>query len=210
MNTLYLPDAFNEADATRLADFVQRFPFASLISVSNGAPFVTHLPLLCVVADGRPVRLCGHMARANPQWRHFADNPAAFAIFNGPQGYVSPAWYGTPGVPTWNYAVVHVTGVVRLIDETSQLVALLEQMTAAFESALPQAWQADYAAPRTAKLLEHIVGFELEVTAITGKFKLSQNRPAADRANVIAQLSQSSRSSDQELAKFMMTRPGRN
>lgn len=207
METLYLPDAFEEDDAARQVDFVQRYPFANLVSVSDGAPFVTHLPLLCVTEDGRPAKLCGHMARANPQWRHFANQSTALAIFSGPQGYVSPAWYGTPGVPTWNYAVVHIAGIVRLINDPSQTVALLEQMTSAFESPMSQPWQADYSTPRTTKLLESIVGFELDITAVTGKFKLSQNRPAADRANVIAQLSQSSRLSDQELAQFMMARP---
>jgi transcriptional regulator len=102
---------------------------------------------------------------------------------------------------------VHIAGIVRLINDPSQTVALLEQMTSAFESPMSQPWQADYSTPRTTKLLESIVGFELDITAVTGKFKLSQNRPAADRANVIAQLSQSSRSSDQELAQFMMARP---
>src|SRR3954470_2539732 len=105
---MYLPSFFKENDPATLYALMRENPFATLITVADGAPFVGHLPLL--VRDGE---ILGHMARANPQWRQF---PEVTAIFHGPHTYVSPTWYTSEGqVPTWNYAVVHARGRAELV-----------------------------------------------------------------------------------------------
>ena len=133
------------------------------------------------------------MSRQNPQWRHFASGAPALAIFHGPHAYITPTWYEEDDVPTWNYAVVHARGIARIIDDAPRMLKILAAVVNRFEGAhsppenrwkfwLPE----DLAKPED--LLASIVGFEIEVTAIEAKFKLSQNRSGEDRRRVIAGL----------------------
>lgn len=184
---MYIPDAFKETDTERILALVEAHPFGMLITAPDGEPFVSHLPFLLQRGDGKP-RLLGHMASANPQWRHFASGREVLAVFQGPHAYVSPNWYGSPGVPTWNYAVVHLRGKARLVEDEAGLDSLLAAMTRNHEAALPEPWQADMTAERKTRLFGMIVGFEIEVDDIQGKFKLSQNRPEADRERVAEEL----------------------
>lgn len=196
---MYLPEHFNESDAGRALALVEANPFGQLVTAPDGVPFVSHLPFL-PVRDGAGVRLLGHMARANPQWRHFEAAREVLTIFNGPHAYVSPSWYAaTGGVPTWNYAVAHLRGVPRLIEDAAEVDALLEAMTRVHEG--PR--QSDPLPEYKAALLGMLVGFEIEVTAIQAKFKLSQNRPAEDRRRVMQALERSGREGDAAVARLM-------
>jgi transcriptional regulator len=143
------------------------------------------------------------MARANPQWQHFVEGSKVLVVFQGPHAYVSPSWYSSPGVPTWNYAVVHLRGIPRLLDGESELEALVEQLTHVHESHLPNPWKPNLTGERRSKLLNMIVGFEIELTHIQGKFKLSQNRPLEDQRSVVDKLSQSSNQTEAAVAKLM-------
>src|SRR5262249_17526889 len=125
---MYVPKHFQADDEAVLAELIAAHGFALLITVApeSGQPFVTHQPLLYDAAVGPHGRLLGHIARANPQWQHFASGRQALAVFQGPHAYVSPTWYTVrPAVPTWNYAAVHAYGTPRIIEDETRVRALL-------------------------------------------------------------------------------------
>ncbi len=183
---MYLPEQFEETDPGRINSLLTGHPFGMLVSIADGEPFVSHIPFLFEQESGKKGRLLGHLARANPQLQHFGKE--LLAVFQGPHAYVSPSWYGSPGVPTWNYAVVHVKGKARLIGEEA-LEALLERMTSMHESGMENPWQPVLEEERRKKLFGMISGFEIEITEIRAKFKLSQNRSIEDRRRVAEALS---------------------
>ena len=177
---MYVPDHFKIADETEIFSFIQANAFGQLISVDSGRPFASHLPFL--LAEDRKSLLC-HMARQNPQWQQLADQQV-LVTFLGPHDYISPSWYHTAGVPTWNYQAVHVYGTCRVFDEAGELAEVVERLSARYESAFDTPWQPQY---RDA-MLKAIVGVEIVIDEIEAKYKLSQNRPAADHAGVIDNL----------------------
>jgi transcriptional regulator len=184
---MYLPEHFRADDPTELARFIQDHAFATLVSQHQGAPYASHLPVLFEPQAGAHGRLLGHMARANPQWQTLADNPEVLVIFQGPHAYVSPTLYSTPGVPTWNYATVHVYGTPRLMDDPATLGEWVDRLTAQYEAGSPAPWR-HTDTERRPRLLGMIVGFEIAVTRVEGKFKLSQNRPLADQQRIARHL----------------------
>jgi transcriptional regulator len=195
---MYIPTAFRAADRAALYDLIERHGFGTLVTVRDGAPFATHLPFL--LDRGRGV-LLGHVARANPHAAALA-GAEALVIFRGPHAYVSPSWYATaPAVPTWNYAAVHVYGTASLLDEP-RLTDLLERLVRQYESGRPRPWAMDLPADYRQKMLRGIVGFEVPLSRVEGKFKLNQNRPAEDRAGVIEALAAGS-AEERALAEFM-------
>lgn len=200
---MYIPEHFKETDPERLAALLRDYPFGMLVTVRAGLPFVTHIPFLYERRQDGVQILRGHVAKANPQWQDLAENQTALVVFQGPHAYVSPRWYKTPGVPTWNYAVVHVYGKARLLHDAAALEKFLSELTTVYEATQPAPWQPELSGERREKLLGMIVGFEIEIQEIQGKFKLSQNRPENDRENVIEQLQKSPFTSD--LAKLMRT-----
>jgi transcriptional regulator len=188
---MYVPTAFAEADPTRLHAFVEQNSFGLLVSQVDGRPFATHLPLLLEPTAGPHGTLVGHMARANPQWRELAGQ-TALAVFSGPHAYVSPTWYATEvAVPTWNYVAVHAYGRPRLLADAAAVRALLERIVREFEDPLPagERWSmerldSDYAA----QMAGAVAAFELPISRLEGKRKLSQNRSPADRRGVVGAL----------------------
>jgi transcriptional regulator len=178
---MYIPPAFKIDDPAMLAAFVRKHSFATLITHDGGAPFASHLPMLFRPEAGPHGTLLSHMARANPQWQHFAAGGEVLAIFHGPHSYISPAWYATaPAVPTWNYATVHAYGVPIIIEDHNRVAALLRETIATYEAAFEQPWPGDLPEEYRDKMMRGIVAFEMPVTRIEGKFKLGQNRPAED------------------------------
>jgi transcriptional regulator len=146
-------------------------------------------------------RLLGHVARANPHWRHFSNGEDAMVLFQGPHAYISPSWYVAPGVPTWNYVAVHVYGSARALDDPSRVKSIVERLTEVYERDNTPPWAPTY----DERMLGAIVGIEITVTEVQGKFKLSQNRSAADRAAVVSKLEGRSES-DSALARLMQTK----
>src|ERR1041384_4098793 len=131
---MYIPSKFKIEDTTKLARFIRENSFATLITQADGVPFASHLPILFEPNSPPAGKLLGHMARANPQWKHFADGREILAVFHGPHAYISPRWYKTsPQVPTWNYTVVHAYGKPRLIDNDSELENLLDRTIRFYE-----------------------------------------------------------------------------
>jgi transcriptional regulator len=177
---MYLPESFAVTDRSTLWGLVRQRPFATLVSHGPAGLAISHVPLL---VDTERSVLRGHLARANEQVAHVLAGTRAMAVFHGPHGYVSPSVYGAqPSVPTWNYVVVHAGGPLRALDEPA-LVRLLEDEVARFD---PTGWRYDAPPDYTRRMLDAIVGFELEVDSLEGKWKVSQNRPDDDRERVAA------------------------
>ena len=177
--TLYIPEHFRVDSFDAQVAFIERNGFADLVSASStGELQVSHVPLL-PRREGQALRLLGHVARANPHWQVLESAASTLAVFWGPHAYVSPSWYANhPSVPTWNYAVVHAHGKARLLEE-AELHEVLMELSAAYEAGRDEPWRmSELPAPFVDAMLKNIVGFEIEVQRLEGKFKLSQNRPA--------------------------------
>lgn len=194
---MYSPQHFEETRTEILHALIAAHPLATLVTLTGHGLEANAIPLL-LRHDGSPFgTLVGHVARANPLWREFEPSVEALAVFQGPNAYITPAWYATKletgkVVPTWNYVVVQAHGRLRSIDDPAWVRALLDELTARHESPRPAPWSVDDApADYIHALLRAIVGIEMPVARIAGKWKLSQNQPAANRAGVVAGLSQS-------------------
>ncbi|MCB1745968.1 MAG: FMN-binding negative transcriptional regulator [Gammaproteobacteria bacterium] len=191
---MYRPPHFAEDDPVALRALLAAAPLATLVTVVDGAPAVEHLPLLVVDRADGGLALCGHVARANDLWRRAGAGIEAVAVHHGPQAYVSPAWYPSKAahgrvVPTWNYAVVHAHGCLRAIEDRDWLAAHVAALTTVHEAGRTAPWAVgDAPAAFIERLLGAIVGVELAVTRLEGKYKLSQNRDRDDRAGVAAGL----------------------
>jgi transcriptional regulator len=188
---MYVPAWFAESRHEVLHDLIRGHSFGTLVSQTEGGLFATHLPFLLDVERGEHGTLRAHMARANPHWQSFGEGGGeALAIFNGPHAYVSPSWYEAErAVPTWNYAVVHAYGIPRVIDDATEIRALLDATVGEYEGGFEQPWStARLPDEYVSGMVAGIVAFELPITRLEGKLKLSQNRPQADRQGVIAAL----------------------
>ncbi len=202
---LYIPE-FNcvEDRAVALA-FMQANPFAILISATDEGPFATHLPILARESDGR-VQLRGHVAKANPHWKSITQDQESLVIFHGPHAYISPSLYETrETVPTWNYAAVHIYGRGAFFTDEDRLLQLLQEMIAHFDSSYAAQWPS-LSEQYRGRMLQHIVGFEINATRVETKFKLSQNRTQAEQENVIKSLASSADSTAAAVAALMKQR----
>ena len=190
---MYIPSHFRQSDTEELHALMRAQPLATLVTQSADGPTANHIPLLLDVQAGRCV-LSGHLPRSNTAWKEHPSGTAVLALFHGPQAYVSPSWYASKAesgkvVPTWNYTAAHARGRLRVIDDAAWLRAHLEAITTSQESRFDHPWQvSDAPADFTAQLMHGLVGIEIEVTSLEGKWKIGQNRSAADRAGVVAGL----------------------
>jgi transcriptional regulator len=201
---MYLPSHFIETDSQRIAALMRGYSFATIVSHDGAAPFATHMPVLHHAEEGPHGTLFTHMARANPQWKQFADGREVLVIFHGPHAYVSPNWYEKrPEVPTWNYAVVHAYGVPRLMENKERLRSMLRELVDTFEAGQPQPYGDVLPDEYIDKLSPGIVGLEIPITRVEAKFKLNQNRSAADQTGVIAALAASADQTEREVAELM-------
>ena len=184
---MYLPKHFAEDRAEVLHAFVRAHPLGMLVTLDAGRPEVDHVPML-LEASG--VRLRGHVARANAVARRVADGEEVLVVFRGADQYITPSWYPAKRVdgkvvPTWNYSVVNVRGRIRWFDAADRLLALVEDLTRTHESPRAAPWAvSDAPADYLASMLRAIIGFEIDIESMTGKFKASQNRSDADREGV--------------------------
>jgi transcriptional regulator len=184
---MYIPNANRVDDQEQLLAFMQAHSFATLVSLVNGQLFATHLPLV-IVAQEEGMLVRGHMAKANPQWQELATQSEVLVIFQGPHAYISPTHYTKwESVPTWNYMAIHAYGSARLIQDEAGLVMALEELIAANDPAYQAQWESLPDKFRSG-MLNGIVAFEIAVTRLEGKFKLSQNRPVEDQQRVATAL----------------------
>jgi len=204
---MYIPDAFAETDRERLHALIEAYDFAMLITNGGPTPMVSHLPFVLDRTAGPHGTLRAHMARANPHWQHFGGE--ALVVFHGPHGYVSPTWYepGQPAVPTWNYAVVHAYGTPRIVDDPHELRGQLDQLSAKYEAGRAPSWSlASQPFNYIDGMLKGIVGFAMPIARLEGKFKLSQNRSAADQRRVARALADGGSELGEALARLMALR----
>jgi transcriptional regulator len=200
---MYSPAVFKVEDRETLIAFMRHHSFATIITHDAGIPHATQMPVLFREVGDGPGTLVSHLARANPQWRHFETGGEVLVLFTGPHAYVSPAWYTTiPAVPTWNYTAVHVYGKARLITDHDAFAAMLHELIEFHEADSPKRWDGEMPDEFRDGLMKAIVGFEIEITRIEGKFKLSQNRPD-DAPGIIAALTESRDQTDREVAAMM-------
>jgi len=190
---MYLPKVHEETRDPVLHALIRAHPLGCIVTQNPGGLAVNHIPFLMYPDIGSHGTLRGHVARANPMWQN--DGAETVVIFQGADAYISPNWY--PGkhqtgkaVPTWNYAVVHAHGKLKSIEDPAWLMQLLTDLTNTHEQGQALPWKVDDApADYIERLLEVIVGIEIPVSHLTGKWKTSQNRPEADRQGVVAGLS---------------------
>ena len=200
---MYSPPAFRVEDRDSLVEFMRRHSFATIITHDGAVPHATQMPVLFRGIEGGHGALVSHLARANPQWRHFENGEEVLVLFTGPHAYVSPAWYATtPAVPTWNYTAVHVYGRPRLITDHDEFAGMLHELVEVHEHDRPGRWNGAMPEEFRDRLMNAIVGFEIAISRIEGKFKLSQNRPD-DAPGVITELSKSDDQTDREVAAMM-------
>ena len=201
---MYIPRLFRQDSTELLHEVIQQFSFATLVTIRQGAPFASHLPFLLDSARGEQGALLGHMARANPQWKDFDSSQEVLVVFQGPHAYVSPSWYeGSLHVPTWNYVAVHAYAVPRVIDDDAEFYRLLQTMVDKFEGAFEKPWKFDLPSDYVQEMMKAIVGFELRITRLEGKEKLSQNRDEADQRRVTDILASSSDPNARGVAEWM-------
>lgn len=191
---MYVPDTFEERDVDTLHRMIVAHPLGALVTVGPGGPDANHIPFLVDVNPAPFGTLRGHVARANPLWRESSNDSSALVIFQGPQQFVSPSWYPTKHetgrvVPTWNYVVVHAHGRLRLIDDGIWVRSHLEQLTDRHEQNRAMPWKvSDAPADFIDKMTSAVVGIEMTIERLTGKWKVSQNRSLPDRRGVVAGL----------------------
>ena len=188
---MYVPDHFKETDVRRLHKTIRQIKIGTLVTVGPTGLVASHVPML-IEPEPKPFgTLSGHVARANPHWREAAANVPALAIFLGPNTYISPALYATKRrtgkvVPTWNYVAVHAYGPVKFYDDPDRLLQLVTRLTDTHEAERPDRWRVtDAPAEYTRSMLNAIVGFELPIARLEGKWKMSQNRPADDVPGIV-------------------------
>lgn len=174
---MYLPKHFTIDDQQELFRFIRANAFGQLISTLQGRLISSHIPVLLTENNDL---LVAHLARPNPQLREI-DGQEVLVTLQGLHDYISPTWYENAGVPTWNYQAVHVYGTCHIVDDEQRLRDIIESLSAVYESSQPSPWKPDY----PDSMLRGIVGIEIAITELQGKYKLSQNRPREDQLGVI-------------------------
>jgi transcriptional regulator len=191
---MYVRPQFAETDTAALHDLVRTHPLGTWITQGSGELLVSHVPFVLDATRGPHGTLACHVPRANPIWRELSRSVPSVVVFQGPNAYISPSWYPSKhahgkAVPTWNFVAVHAHGMPVVIDDKRWLLAHLNAITDAHEATQTLPWRvADAPADYLDKMLEQLVGVELPIDKLVGKWKLSQNRPEADRLGVVAGL----------------------
>jgi len=187
---MYVPEVFEEKRVAVLHDLIRRYPFGTLVTLSERGLEANHIPFLVEPTPEPFGVLYAHVSRANPVWRDLSSIREVLAVFQGPQGYISPSWYASRTetgmvVPTWNYAVVHVYGRLEAVQDAAWLRSVVDRLTNTHEAGQAEPWSmSEPPAHYIEKQLSAIVGLKLTITRLLGKWKMSQNRPLQDRASV--------------------------
>ncbi len=206
---MYIPPHFEEARVEVMHELIRARPFATLVTLSASGLNANHIPLHLSLEAGSLGILRGHVARANPVWQDLLAGTDALAIFQGPDSYVTPSWYPTKRqdgkvLPTWNYAVVHASGPLRVFDDPVWLRAQLEILTTQHEASRSEPWAVSDAPPKfTESRIGAIVGIEISIGKLTGKWKLSQNQAAQNRAGVVLGLKEKGDADALEMAALI-------
>ena len=206
---MYVPKHHEETDISILHALIRSHPLGAWVTSGDGELLANHIPFLLDPARGEHGTLVGHVARANRVWQSFSRTIHSLVIFQGPEAYITPSWYPSKhahgkAVPTWNYAVVHAHGLPRAIEDRDWLLRHVAQLTDAHEADQALPWKVSDA-PRdfTERLINAIVGIEIPIAHLVGKWKVSQNRPEPDKRGVIAGLLGREDARSQEMASLV-------
>jgi len=189
--TMHIQQHFEEHNKSVLHELIRVHPLATFVTSRNDEIVINHMPFVLSEHEGEYGLLTGHMPLANPAWKLFNGRTKAVAVFQGAARYISPNWYPSKlehgkAVPTWNYAVVHAHGCPRLFDDPDRLMSHLNQLTDEQEAGRPSPWKVSDAPPEyTSRMIKRIVGIEIPIASLVGKWKVSQNRSVADRKAVV-------------------------
>ena len=188
---MYIPKHFEEADPAVLHALIRAHPLGTWACLAGGEIAVNHVPFLLEAGEAGGWRLVGHVARANPIWQTCATDRLAVVVFQGPEAYITPSWYAAKRehgkvVPTWNYAVVHAHGRPRFMQDREWLRALVSRLSAEHEAREARPWSVTDAPPEYIEgLLAGVVGVEIPIERLVGKWKMSQNRPPSDHPGIV-------------------------
>mgnify|MGYP003635651995 CR=1 FL=1 len=207
---MYIPKAFQQEDSAVLHELVAEYPLASLITHSPTGIEVNHIPFF-LTESKRKLSLQGHIAKANPLWKNIKDKAQVLLVFHGPNCYISPNYYPTKkeqgkAVPTWNYVAVHVKGLLSYRFDTEFKLEMLNNLTIQHEQNQDKPWSIrDAPVQYIQRMLPAIVGLEIEILSITGKWKVSQNQPEINKQGVVAGLSNEGTSDSLKIANLVQT-----
>ena len=205
---MYVPKSFEQQDQTQLIDIINNYAFATLVTYSDSGIEANHLPMFIKQVNGSQV-LQGHIAKSNPLWKNVNEHSEVLVIFQGPNAYISPNYYPTKhetgkAVPTWNYISVHVKGTISYISDDNWKMAMLHKLTDQHEVEQLKPWSIDDA-PKSYidKMLSAIVGLEIHIGSIQGKWKISQNQPAINQQGVISGLTECADGKVKDMVAFI-------
>jgi transcriptional regulator len=199
---MYIPDHFAHQGIAEPLAFMQKFNFATIVTWVEGMPFATHLPFVVEQLADHTLTIYGHFARKNPQWETI-EAQTALVIFSEPHAYISPSLYEKrQNVPTWNYVAVHAYGSARLVNQDNEAFRILEKQMQAYENQYLVQWES---LPDEYKngMIKGIVAFEIRVSKLEAKYKLSQNKPELDRQNVMEHLLKSNDTGSRAIGEMM-------
>ena len=206
---MYVPAHHKEADLAVLQALIRAHPLGAWVTHGQGELNANHLPFLLDARRGEFGALIGHVARANDAWKSFSRTEPSLVIFQGAERYITPSWYPSKhehgkAVPTWSYAVVHAYGTPVIIEDRDWLLAHVSRLTDEHEAAQAAPWKvADAPTDYIDRLLQNIVGVEIPITRLIGKWKVSQSRPDADKLGVVAGLTSRATDASREMARMV-------
>ncbi len=204
---MYVNPHYAERELPVLHEMIEAARFGLIVVCADG-PLAAHIPWVLHREEGRDGTLLAHVARNDPLARHLGDGREALAIFSGPKAYVSPRWYASDSLPTYNYLAVHVYGRPRLLEDRDEVLVYLAELVNVHERRFPSPWSLTSASEdHVDELLPHIVAFRLEIEAVQGKRKLSQNKTVKDRDGVIGGLRERGADDDRAIAEEMAAYP---
>ena len=204
---MYIPKQFEETDVAKMHELIRSHPLATLVTLTPSGLNANHIPLILTESENEAGVLQGHVARSNPMWRDAEREREVLAVFQSGEAYISPNWYATKEqtgkvVPTWNYSVVHAHGFMTVHEDAEWLRIQITKMTDLREARFPVPWKvSDAPADYIEKLIGSIVGIEIVVNRLEGKWKVSQNQPLENRSGVIEGLTRRGDVGDIEMAK---------
>jgi transcriptional regulator len=198
---MYIPKHFSNTDRDSILEFIRKYSFGLIVSAHDNIPVATHLPFLIEERNGEVV-ITSHLAKANPQADQLRDDEL-MVVFSEPHAYVSPQHYEKEqSVPTWNYIAVHAYGKATIIDTEAQLSAMMGKMIAQYDTGYLNQWN-NLPAEFKTRMYNGIVAFEIRVTSLQAKNKLSQNRSENERKNIIEAFEKSNDVNEVEIAGYM-------
>ncbi|MRX66162.1 FMN-binding negative transcriptional regulator [Maribacter luteus] len=198
---MYIPHKYKNGNITEVKDFLTKNSFGILVNQVDGKPWATHIPMeLETTDDGKDV-LISHIAKANPQWKHFAENDNVLCIFNGPHSYISSSWYKEEEVPTWNYIAVHVYGKIKILTE-EEVMASMHKLVDKYELNSKKPISLHNLSEKTLRQVKGVVGFQITIESIQAAYKLSQGREH-DHERIIEELENTNNPNARDIANRM-------